>query len=53
MEMIPEAEHLLPGVSDEILSRPEHKWFTTPLTPEERSAITDHYSEYEDSAEDS
>ena len=49
MEMIPEAEHLLPGVTDDILARPEHKWFTTPMTPEERASISDYYSKYEDS----
>ena len=49
MEMIPEAEHLLPGVTDDILARPEHKWFNTPMTPEERASISDYYSKYEDS----
>ena len=48
MDFIPEAEHLMPGVMDEILARPEHKWFTTPLTAEERADIANYYSRYED-----
>jgi len=43
MEMVHQAEHLLPGVTDEILARPEHKWFRAKLSPEERSGIRDYY----------
>ncbi|MCK5157093.1 MAG: hypothetical protein KAQ69_11750 [Spirochaetales bacterium] len=42
MELIPEAEHLMPGITGEILARPEHKWFTTELTPEEREEISNY-----------
>ncbi|MCP4724384.1 MAG: hypothetical protein GY863_05095, partial [bacterium] len=52
MEFIPEAEHLMPGIMDEILSRPEHKWFTTPLTEQERAEMSNYYAEYEDEIEE-
>ncbi len=43
MEMVHEAEELLPGVTDEILARPEHKWFKQKLTPQERKGVRDYY----------
>jgi hypothetical protein len=43
IELIPEAEHLMPGVTKEILARPEHRWFTTELTSEEREEISNYY----------
>ena len=44
MELVPEAEHLLPFATDgknpditkDILGRKEHRWFRNPLSPEER-----------------
>jgi len=51
MEMVHEAEDLLPGVTDEILARPEHKWFKQKLTPEERKGVRDFYKRrYDQSA---
>lgn len=43
MEFIPETERLLPGVSEEIMGRTEHKWMTTPLSEEERERMTRFY----------
>ncbi len=43
IEFVEEAEHLLPGVTKEILSRPEHKWFSEGLSEKEREAITSFY----------
>jgi hypothetical protein len=42
-ELIPDAEHLLPGVSQEIMERPEHKWFSGKMTKEEREEVTSYY----------
>jgi hydroxylamine dehydrogenase len=34
-EILPEAERLHPGVADDILQRPEHRWYkTASFTPE-------------------
>jgi len=43
MEFIPQAEHLVPNIADEILSRPEHKWFRGKLSDEERKGIKSYY----------
>ena len=43
MELIPQAEHLMPGIADEILERPEHKWFRGNLSDEERKGINESY----------
>ncbi|MBT3382034.1 MAG: hydroxylamine oxidoreductase [Lentisphaerae bacterium] len=43
IEFVKEAEHLLPGVTKEILARPEHKWFKTPLSPDERKDMKGYY----------
>lgn len=48
IEMVPEAEHLLPGVTNDIMARPEHKWFTAELSAAERAAISNYYERYED-----
>lgn len=45
-ELIPEAEHLLPGVTKDILSKLDHKWFTSKLSKEEREKITKFYDKY-------
>ncbi len=42
-ELVPEAEHLLPGVTKEIMDRPEHKWFSGTMTKEERDKFTEYY----------
>ena len=47
IELIPEAERLLPGVTAEIMARPEHKWFRTPLSAEERERIRGYYGSRE------
>lgn len=43
IEMVHEAESLLPGVTEEFVSRPEHKWFSQGLSPEERENINSFY----------
>ena len=43
MEMVPQAEHLIPGITEEILARPEHKWFKGNLSPAERKGIKEYY----------
>ena len=45
MEFLKEAEHLSPGITTEILERPEHKWLTGGMTEEERRRIADYYKE--------
>ncbi len=42
-EFIPEAEELLHGVSDEVLSRPEHSWFSGEMSKEIREAVINEY----------
>ena len=42
-ELVPEAEHLMPGVTAEIMERPEHKWFSGNMTEEERAQAIDYY----------
>jgi hypothetical protein len=43
IEMVPEAEHLLPGVTDDILVREEHRWFSGQMTAEDREKVTEYY----------
>ena len=38
-ELVPEAEHLLPGVTKEIMERTDHKWLNQKLTKEEREKV--------------
>lgn len=45
IELIPEAEHLLPGVTQDILERPEHRWFSGQMTPEERAGMNEYYQD--------
>ncbi len=42
-DLVPEAEHLLPGVTAEIMDRPEHKWFSGEMTEEERAQFIESY----------
>ena len=41
--MIPEAEHLLTGVSADIMAKEEHKWFSGQMTAEDRENVTSYY----------
>ena len=43
IELIPEAEHLLPGVTKDIVEMPDHQWFVKPLSPEARRQIMEFY----------
>jgi len=43
MELVPEAEKLRPGITDDIMQRPEHKWFAGTMTKEERQKINEYY----------
>jgi hypothetical protein len=43
IEMIPEAEHLKPGVSRDIMEREEHRWFSGTMTAEDREQVTSYY----------
>jgi hypothetical protein len=45
MNFIPEAERLLPGVTKEIMARPEHEWFLEEMTQEEREQMIRYYKE--------
>jgi hypothetical protein len=45
MEFIPESERLLPGVTKEIMARPEHEWFLGQMSPEERTNMIQYYKE--------
>jgi len=45
VKLIPEAEKLLPGVSEEILSRPEHSWFRGEMSQEIRAEVTKEYAD--------
>ena len=42
-EWVPEAEHLLPGVTKDIMDRPEHTWVSGGMTKEERAEFTEYY----------
>jgi hypothetical protein len=44
MEFIPEAEKLMPGVTESILALPEHAWFKGTMSEAERRSIADFYS---------
>ncbi len=43
IEIVPEAEKLLPGVTKDILEMPDHKWFTGKMSDAERRKILDYY----------
>lgn len=43
IEFLPEAEKLQPGITREVLSRPEHKWFNEGLTDAERRQMNEFY----------
>ena len=43
IEFVPEAEHLLPGVTDEFLSSEDHRWFREGLSEEDRRRIEEFY----------
>ncbi len=45
IEMIPEAEELLHGVTKEIMNAPDHKWFSGTMSKEERDKIADFYKQ--------
>lgn len=45
MELIPEAEHLMPNIGGEILARPERKWFRGNLSDGERKSINEYYQQ--------
>ncbi|MGL1893035.1 MAG: multiheme c-type cytochrome [Spirochaetaceae bacterium] len=38
-ELLPEAEHYKPGIMDEIMSRPEHRWFSGDLDESTREEV--------------
>ncbi len=44
IELVKEAEQLLPGVTNDILEKTEHKWLKGQMTPEERQKVIDYYS---------
>ncbi|MDX9958093.1 MAG: multiheme c-type cytochrome [Spirochaetia bacterium] len=44
MEFIPEAEKLMPGVTESILALPEHAWFKGTMSEAERRSIAVFYS---------
>ncbi len=53
IELVKEAEELLPGVTKDILARTEHKWLEGKMTAEERKKVIDYYSKrYGDKGED-
>ena len=43
IEFVPEAEHLLPGVTEEFLSSEDHRWFREGLSEEDRRRIEEFY----------
>ncbi len=45
MEMVPEAEHLMKGVTKEVMAMPEHRWFSGGMSSEDREKMTDFYRE--------
>ncbi len=45
MKMIPEAEHLMKGVTKEAMAMPEHRWFSGGMTSEDREEMTNFYKE--------
>lgn len=45
LDFISEAERLLPGVTKEIMARPEHKWFLGEMSLEERENMMQYYKE--------
>jgi hydroxylamine dehydrogenase len=45
LELIPEAEELLHGVTDEYMSMPDHKWFSGKMSDGDRKAMMGFYRE--------
>jgi hypothetical protein len=43
LDFISEAERLLPGVTKEIMARPEHKWFWEKMSLEEREEMNQYH----------
>lgn len=43
IEMIPEAEYFLSGVTKDIMVRAELKWFSGTMTPEEMEQVLSYY----------
>ena len=43
IELLPEAEHLLPGVTAEFLDNEHHRWFTEGINEEDRKKIEEFY----------
>ena len=44
IDLVKEAEDLMPGVTSDILAKPEHKWLKSGMTDEERAKVIDYYS---------
>jgi len=44
IELVKEADELMPGVADDILAKPEHKWLKSGMTDEERVKVINYYS---------
>ena len=44
-KFIPEAEELIPGITDEVLSRPEHSWFNGEMSQQVREEVTREYAD--------
>ena len=45
VKLVPEAEELLPGVTGEVLARPEHSWFSGEMSQEIRAEVTREYKD--------
>jgi len=43
MELLPEAEHLYPGITAEFIDSEHHRWFREGISPEERKKIEEYY----------
>lgn len=43
LELIPEAEHLMPGVTKDIMAMQDHQWFTGMMSDGDRQAMADFY----------
>lgn len=44
IELVKEAEDLLPGVTEDIIAQTEHKWVKGDMSDEERKKVIDYYS---------
>lgn len=45
IEFVPQAEHLLPGVTGEVMAMPEHSWYSEEMSDKDREAILSRYLE--------